>query len=350
MLWLLPLGALALGLILAGPTFLRVRAQRLSGLSFFADAYVWLQDGSSDGRVQRISPGDGIYYQPCIRPDGRRAVFSGAAEGPPRIWVADLETFELRALTDGDSAAVHPVYSWDGERIAFCSDRDAVDSGMDVKHMLSGGQPSSFRDFEAYVMDADGSNVVRVTDSELAAWRPTFRPDGEALVLSLTRPGYQALFEVPVPGPDGVLGEPRQIEGTEATHRPWFTADGRRIFFHNTGASQHRIHSVPIEGGARLRLDTADFERAHGSFVDPHTGSLLVHAIGSDGVFGLWELPLGPDGTGAGPARKLEPPGFERAYHGTRGANGNLVFDLPRDAAVRLETWHRLMHPPERGS
>ena len=34
-------------------------------LQFYTDVYAWYPDS----RVKKISPGDGIYFQPCIHPD-----------------------------------------------------------------------------------------------------------------------------------------------------------------------------------------------------------------------------------------------------------------------------------------
>ena len=342
----LAVAALAAGLLVwlwAGPVVSGVRDQRRAGFSFFADAYAWFpEEGAGPGRVEQVSPGDGIYYQPCIRPDGSELVFAGAADGPPRIWLADLATLELRPLTEPDSAALHPAYSWDGTRIAFCSDRDSGLPPMSVERLGRGGQPNTRFLFQIYVMDADGSNVRRVTDVTPSAWRPSFHPNGQSLVYSRSGAGPQALFEVALPTADGTLGEPRMIPGTRGTHRPWFAADGSAIYFHSTG-EQHRAHRLPIEGGTREPLENDRFERTHGSFFDPVTSSVLVHAR-DEGVFGIWELPLGPDGRAAGPARKLAPPGFERAYHATRARNGVIGFDLPRDCEARAEVPHRLRH------
>ena len=51
-------------------------------MGFSADVYAWFPYG----KVQRISPGDGIYYQACIHPEGTHAVFYGGASGPVRVW------------------------------------------------------------------------------------------------------------------------------------------------------------------------------------------------------------------------------------------------------------------------
>ena len=41
--------------------------------------YVWFPDGT----LRRLSPAPGFFVQPCVRPDGKAAVFWGGAEGRP---------------------------------------------------------------------------------------------------------------------------------------------------------------------------------------------------------------------------------------------------------------------------
>src|SRR5215510_606423 len=53
--------------------------------SFRSDIFWW----EPDGRVVRVSPGDGIYFMACIHPDGDHVVFWGGSTGRPRLWIAD---------------------------------------------------------------------------------------------------------------------------------------------------------------------------------------------------------------------------------------------------------------------
>jgi hypothetical protein len=42
-------------------------------LQFYTDVYAWYPDG----KIKKISPGDGIYFQPCIHPEGTHVVYYG---------------------------------------------------------------------------------------------------------------------------------------------------------------------------------------------------------------------------------------------------------------------------------
>jgi Tol biopolymer transport system component len=82
----------------------------------------------------------------------------------------DPDGGDLRRLTDNSCWDDDPVWSPDGSRIAFASDCDG--------------------NFEVYIMDADGSNRVRLTkspdgldDNRFADWSP----DGARMVFTSER-------------------------------------------------------------------------------------------------------------------------------------------------------------------
>ncbi len=60
----------------------------------------------------------------------------------------------VQRLTHNDKVDARPVWSPDGQRIVFHSNRDG-----------SSDQPGVFSEHEIYVMDADGGNVERLTDN-----------------------------------------------------------------------------------------------------------------------------------------------------------------------------------------
>ena len=89
-------------------------------------------------------------------------------QGRTKIYTIDLATGRVTALTSsGDWNDEQPRWSPDGRRIAFKSDR--------------GGS------FNLYLMDADGSNVVRLTEHGAVDHDPTWLPDGESLVFTSDR-------------------------------------------------------------------------------------------------------------------------------------------------------------------
>jgi len=102
------------------------------------------------------------YTYPRISPDGGRlALDVRGQENDIWVWLFAQET--LTRLTFATSFDSYPVWSRDGTRIAFSSDRDG--------------------ELNLYWKAADGTGAVeQLTESELAKFPYTFSPDGNWLV------------------------------------------------------------------------------------------------------------------------------------------------------------------------
>jgi Tol biopolymer transport system component len=308
--WLCILGVLIGAIFLMGFT----------KLQFYTDVYAWYPDGG----IKKISPGDGIYFQPCIHPEGTHVVYYGNSTGPPRVWKADLKTGKIVALTPPDSNARHPVFDWEGEQIAFSSDQVFDQKHETVEEMTPSGDTPAGSHFNIFVMNADGKNVRQVTKGPYQDERPCFSPDGKEITFVSNRLGKKyGLWRVSVDGTKGPW--PLLLKGWG--YRPWYSVDGQWIFFYTGIDKRHRICKIPAKGGKIVPLENDNLRLSHGPFVDPDGKSILVHGIKEGDFHGIWEIPLDGD-----PPLQLKPPGFEKVHHGhaTRGKNGVITFDALR--------------------
>lgn len=163
----------------------------------------------------------------------------------PHLYVLDLASGELTQLTRGDYDHSSPVWSPEGTRIAFVSNRTA--------------EPDSNYNTDIWVIDvAAGANSVpaKISTSVGPDAGPTWNPAGDRIAwLTSTRTdihGY-ALQYVAI----GALGkEPRVL--TEATDRNIrslrFSADGKHILgVLETEGAQHLVE-VSVDDGATRTL------------------------------------------------------------------------------------------------
>ena len=125
------------------------------------------------------------------------------------IWIAPVTGGPARRLTDDEGQERHPKFSPDGSLIAFTAE---IDGNPDV-----------------YVMNADGSNVRRLTfhpaADEVVGWHPT---ENKILFRSARRSAqrYDRLFLI---SPDGG-GGPEMLPLHEAG-RGSYSADGTQIVY-----------------------------------------------------------------------------------------------------------------------
>ena len=101
-------------------------------------------------------------------PDGGRVILElFDPDRPGQIWVMDADGGNKRMINDWGYG---PVWSPDGRKIAFYSERDAW---------------NPWKTCDIYIMDEDGSNVKRLTDpGPVAEYYPGWSPDGKKIVFS----------------------------------------------------------------------------------------------------------------------------------------------------------------------
>ncbi len=126
------------------------------------DSGIWLI--APDGTGPRRLSDHGA--RPSWSPDGKKIAFM--ANG---ICVMDADGTNIQHLTHDDEHHARPAWSPDGERIAFMSNRD-------------GGRPDIDAEYEIYVMDADGTNIQRLTHRPGTDGHPDWSPDGSEIVFN----------------------------------------------------------------------------------------------------------------------------------------------------------------------
>jgi TolB protein len=128
--------------------------------------------------------------------------FESNQTGNWEIFLLDLRTSAVHNLTNHPADELSPAWSPDGSRIVFSADRSGD------------GQP------ELYVMNADGSDVQRISAGSSGYRNASWSPDGNALVVSL---GFGQMY---VMNADG-SGEQWLAYG----FTPSFSPDGRRVLY-----------------------------------------------------------------------------------------------------------------------
>jgi Tol biopolymer transport system component len=192
-------------------------------------AAVWMD--LSGRRTGSLSLPPGHYDQVAISPDGTRAVVvQSTSPSESALWLADLERGGALPLTSGGGRDDSPVWSPDGTRVAFATDRD----GPQQLYVKTVG-------------DAVPERLLFKSDAMFMAPSAWSR-DGKWLVfLQLDRDTAQNLFLLPMP--EG--GTPRPLVRSPARDLGgWPSPDGRWLLFasEESGRFELYVQSFPEPG------------------------------------------------------------------------------------------------------
>ena len=142
------------------------------------------------GRVQerlQVPREIGEITGPMFDPRGERLVFSGQARGATDLYLMDLETHDVISLTRDRHSALQPVFSPDGSRIAFVTDRGPE---TDFSRLVFSKQRIAMLDLD------DHSIETLEIFGNVRHSNPQFTPDGEGLYFISDPDGFSDIYRM----------------------------------------------------------------------------------------------------------------------------------------------------------
>lgn len=227
---------------------------------------IWFDRGGK--QLGTVGP-TGVYNTPCLSPDEKRIAFGGVEPqgGGSDIWLMELARATLTRFTFDPAIEVAPIWSPDGSRIVFCSDRDgpmnlyqraasgagneeallktdnnkgSTDWSADGRFILYQEQ-SQKTDFDLWVLPSSGGQKpFPYLQTAFAEQQGRFSPDGKLVAYASNESGTWQVYVQSFPASGG-----KWQVSTNGGAQPQWRRDGKELFYLS---SDRKLMAVEVKG------------------------------------------------------------------------------------------------------
>ncbi len=225
---------------------------------------------------------------------GGQVAFVSDRDGNEEIYLMDANGSNQINITNNINRDMFPSWSQDGTKLAFLSDRDG--------------------DWDIYLMNSDGSNVLQITDTDSFEWeRVSWSPDGSRIAFIGHYDGDYEIYTMNLDGSDRVQLTDNEVNEGELDWSP----DGTKIVFTSENGEMLDIYTINIDGTNLVNLtqsaDISEYSPVwspdgskivfYSIFPDKHSDIYIINADGSytlqltDEPGADWDSDWSPDGS-----------------------------------------------------
>ena len=206
--------------------------------SRYGNRYIWpvyagydIFMADLDGKtVKRLTDTGGYDAEATLSPDGKTMLFTSLRDGDLDLYTMDLQSGKTKRITREPGYDGGAWFSADGKKIIWRASRPKTDEEIkEYKDLLKENLVAPTR-MEVFVANADGSDAKQVTSLGQANWAPNFLPDGRIIFCSNHEYKRGFPFNMYVMNADGTnIEKISRDKGFDAF--PMFSPDKKKIVF-----------------------------------------------------------------------------------------------------------------------
>jgi Tol biopolymer transport system component len=144
---------------------------------------LYLFDVRSRKEIKRFDLSMESVTGPSWSPDGRRLAFSGNIGGITDLYIVNADGTELRRLTSDRFGDLQPQWSPDGKTIVFATDRDSASFDL-----------LKFKPWRLALLDVDSGSITLIPGQKGLNLNPQWSPDGRSIAYISDRTGTANVF------------------------------------------------------------------------------------------------------------------------------------------------------------
>jgi Tol biopolymer transport system component len=182
-------------------------------------------------------------FLPAWSPDGKKIAFLRGRNSIVHIYTMNIDGTNQTKLTRHDSDNFSFSWSPDNSKIVFSTDRDQPFS-LDINNPAR---------YEMYMINADGSGVKRLTQTDYHSLWPSWSPDGQTIAYTSGPVGSAAIYLMNADG----SGQRKLSTGTGIYKSPAWSPDGKKIVMMGGSFQDNDIYVMDADGGGITTLVTA---------------------------------------------------------------------------------------------
>ncbi len=192
------------------------------------EIYTAHDDGTEQFRVTDHPASDD---SPSWSPDGTSILFASDRDGAWNIFSVRADGTHLQQLTTGTGSNTAPSWALGGTAILFSSSRDVINGDL-------------------YLMDTDGGNVRRVTNSPDVKENSVMTRDGSTIYMTVNHKEMRSVALL-----NARTGEFRRLtpEGSQSLSAQ-LSPDERRLLFISNRAGSYDVYTLELETGVTMQV------------------------------------------------------------------------------------------------
>ncbi len=202
---------------------------------------LWVADADGSNPV-KLTETAGYDAEATMSPVEDRMIFTSVRDGDLELYTMMVDGSELTRITNRAGYDGGAFFSPDGTKIVWRASYPEGDELADYQRLLEQGliRPNAL---EVYVANADGTDVVQVTDNGAANFGPFFHPSGEKIIFSSNQDDPMGReFDLYMINIDGT-GQERITYTGDFDGFPMFSPDGRYLVWGSNRNPSHEANT-----------------------------------------------------------------------------------------------------------